>query len=82
MFTKPLFTYFEITLIQINFTKTTLGFSVNTKITLFTCTLNFFKKLYTTNTSFIQTNTYFTLTKYLPSVTNTRTVTVFPALEP
>jgi hypothetical protein len=32
MFTKPPFTYFEITLIQIHFTKTTLGFSAITKI--------------------------------------------------
>jgi hypothetical protein len=51
MFTKPPFTYFEITLIQIHFTKTTLGFSVITKVTLFI--LNFQKfhidihKLYT-----------------------------------
>jgi hypothetical protein len=32
MFTKPPFSYFEITLIQIHFAKTTLGFSVITKI--------------------------------------------------
>jgi hypothetical protein len=31
MFTKPPFTYFEITRIQILFAKTTLGFSVITK---------------------------------------------------
>jgi hypothetical protein len=43
MFTKPPFTYFEITLIQIHFAKTTLGFSVITKIPFFTCTLNFQK---------------------------------------
>jgi hypothetical protein len=43
MFTKPSFTYSEITLIQIHFAKTTLGFSVITKIPLFTCTLSFQK---------------------------------------
>jgi hypothetical protein len=32
MFAKPPFTYFEITLFQIHFAKTTLGFSVITKI--------------------------------------------------
>jgi hypothetical protein len=32
MFTKPPFTCFEITLIQIHFAATTLGFSVITKI--------------------------------------------------
>jgi hypothetical protein len=44
MFTKPPFTYFEITLIQIHFAKTTL----------FTCTLNF-QKLHT-NTHKLYTN--------------------------
>jgi hypothetical protein len=43
MFTKPPFTYFEITLIQIHFAKTTLGVSVIIKIPFFTCTLNFQK---------------------------------------
>jgi hypothetical protein len=43
MFTKPPFTYFEITLIQIHFTKTTLGFFCNYKNTLFTCTFKFSK---------------------------------------
>jgi hypothetical protein len=53
MFTKPLFTYFEITLIQIHFAKTTLGFSVITKIPFLLALLNFQKlhinahKLYT-----------------------------------
>jgi hypothetical protein len=53
MFTNPPFTYFEINLIQIHFAKTTLGFSVITKIPLFTCNLSFEKlhinkhKLYT-----------------------------------
>jgi hypothetical protein len=32
MFTKPPFTYFKIILSQIHFAKTTLGFSVITKI--------------------------------------------------
>jgi hypothetical protein len=49
MFTKPPFTYFEITLIQYilqkqpYFTKTTLGFSVITKVTLLFALLNFQK---------------------------------------
>jgi hypothetical protein len=34
MFIRPPFTYFEITLIQIYFAKTTLGFSIITKIPL------------------------------------------------
>jgi hypothetical protein len=56
MFTKPPFTYFEITLIQIYFAKTTLGFSVITKIPIFTCTLNF-QKLHI-NTHELYTNKY------------------------
>jgi hypothetical protein len=53
MFTKPPFTYFEITFIQIHFVKTTLGFSVITKIPFLLVLLNFQKfhinihKLYT-----------------------------------
>jgi hypothetical protein len=56
--------------IQIHFAKTTLGFSVITKIPLFTCTLNF-QKIHIAHTSVTPINTYFTLTKYLPSITNT-----------
>jgi hypothetical protein len=78
MFTKPLFTYFEITLIQIHFAKTTLGFSVITKIPCLFALLNFQKKIHITYTSFILTNTYFILTKYMPSITNARTVTALP----
>jgi hypothetical protein len=43
MFTKPLFTYFEITLIQIHFAKTTLGFSIIIKIPFLFVRLNFQK---------------------------------------
>jgi hypothetical protein len=43
MFTKPPFTYFEITLIQIHSTKTTLGFSVIIKIPFLLIRLNFQK---------------------------------------
>jgi hypothetical protein len=64
MFTKTPFTYFEITLIQIHFTKTTLGFSVITKITLSICTFKFSKvshnthELYT-NKHILHTNKIF-----------------------
>jgi hypothetical protein len=53
MFTKPPFTYFEITLTQIHFAKTTLGFSIITKMPFLLALLNFQKfhidihKLYT-----------------------------------
>jgi hypothetical protein len=43
MFTKPLFTYFDITLIQIHFAKTTLGFSIIIKIPFLFVRLNFQK---------------------------------------
>jgi hypothetical protein len=67
MFTKPPFTYFEITLNQLHFAKTTLGFSIITKFPLFTCILNF-QKLHTnirrlyTNKHILHTN------KYMPSL--------------
>jgi hypothetical protein len=61
MFTKPPFTYFEITQIQIHFAKTTLGFSVIQKLPFLFALLNF-QKFHITHTSFILTNTYFTLT--------------------
>jgi hypothetical protein len=54
MFTKPPFTYFGITLIQIYFTKTTLGFSVITKIP-FLLTLLYFQKFHI-NTHKLYTN--------------------------
>jgi hypothetical protein len=75
---KTYFTYFGITLIQILFAKTTLGFFCNYKIPLFTCTLNF-QNLHITHTSVTLINTYFTLTNYMPSITNTRTVTLSPS---
>jgi hypothetical protein len=42
-FAKPPFTYFKIILLQIHFAKTTLDFSVITKITLSICTFKFSK---------------------------------------
>jgi hypothetical protein len=51
---KIYFTYFEITLIQIHFAKTTLGFSVITKIP-FLLVLYIFKKLHK-NTHELYTN--------------------------
>jgi hypothetical protein len=75
MCTNPPFTFFEITLIQIHFTKTTLGFSVITKIPFLLALLNF-QKLHIKHTSFTLINTYFTLTKYMTSITNIRTITV------
>jgi hypothetical protein len=73
MFTKPSFTYFEITSHPNTFCKNNPRFFCNYKNTLFTYTLNF-RKLHI-NTHKLYTNIYFTLTKYLPSITNTRTVT-------
>jgi hypothetical protein len=64
MFTKPPFIYFGITLIQLHFAKATLGFSVITKIPFLFALLNF-HKFHIAHTSFIQTNTYFTLTQYI-----------------
>jgi hypothetical protein len=64
MFTKLPFTCFEITLIQIHFTKTTLGFSVITKIPFLHALLYFQKfhinthKLYT-NKHIFHTNKIF-----------------------
>jgi hypothetical protein len=67
MFIKPPFSYFEITLIQIHFAKTTLGFSVITKIPFFTCTLNF-QKLYI-NIHKLYTNKHkFHANNYLPNL--------------
>jgi hypothetical protein len=78
MFTKPSFTYFEITSHPNTFCKNNPRFFCNYKNTLFTYTLNF-RKLHI-NTHKLYTNIYFTLTKYLPSITNTRTVTIaFPS---
>jgi hypothetical protein len=61
MFTKPPFTYFEITSHPNIFCKNNPRFFCNYKNTLFTCTLNF-QELHINNMSLIQTNTYFTLT--------------------
>jgi hypothetical protein len=61
MFTKPPFTYFEIILLQIHFAKTTLGFSVFTKIHFFTCTFKFSKVSHKHTRALHLTNTYFTL---------------------
>jgi hypothetical protein len=55
MFTKPSFTYFKIILSQIHFTKTSLGFSIITKIPLFLLVLLNFQKLHT-NTHQLNTN--------------------------
>jgi hypothetical protein len=54
MFTKPPFTCFEITLIQIHFAKKTLGFSVITKLPFLFALLSF-QKLHT-NTHKLYTN--------------------------
>jgi hypothetical protein len=70
MFTKPSFTDFEITLIQLHFTKTTLGFLSLQKLPFLFALLSF-RKFHITHMSFILTNTYFTLTKYMSNVTNT-----------
>jgi hypothetical protein len=67
MFAKLPFTYFEITLIQIHFAKTTLSFSIITKIPFLLALLNF-QKFHITHTSVTLTNTYFTLTNYKPSL--------------
>jgi hypothetical protein len=67
MFTKPPFTYFQITLIQIHFAKTTLGFSVIIKIPFLLVLLNF-QKFHIAHTSVTLTNAYFTLTNYKPSL--------------
>jgi hypothetical protein len=68
MFTKPPFTYFEITLIQIHFTKTTLDSSIITKIPLFICAFKFSKVSHKHTQALHLTNTYFTLTNYMPSL--------------
>jgi hypothetical protein len=57
IFTKPSSTHFEITFIQVHFAKTTLSFSVITKI-LILLALQIFK-------SFTQTHTSFTLNKHI-----------------
>jgi hypothetical protein len=67
MFTKPAFTYFEISPYPNTFCKNNPKFFCNYKNTVFICTLNFQKlhinthELYTTNTYFILTNIYLTL---------------------
>jgi hypothetical protein len=61
MFTKPPFTYFEVTSYPITFCKNNPKFFCNYKNTLFTCTLDFQKlhinihKLYT-NKHILHTN--------------------------
>jgi hypothetical protein len=76
MFAKLPFTYFEITFIQIHFVKTTLGFSVITKNSEFTCTLNF--KKFHTNIHKLYTHKHILHTnKYMSSITSTRTVTIY-----
>jgi hypothetical protein len=49
MFAKLPFTYLKLPPIQIHFTKTTLGFSVITKVTLFICTFKFSKVSHNTH---------------------------------
>jgi hypothetical protein len=71
MFTKPPFTYFEITS-QITshpniFCKNNPRFFCNYTDTLFTCTLNF-QKLHINTHKLYTNNTYFTLTNYMPSL--------------
>jgi hypothetical protein len=57
----------KLPLIQIHFAKTTLGFSVITKIP-FLLALSIFKSFTETHTSFTLTSTYFTLTNNMPSL--------------
>jgi hypothetical protein len=75
MFTKTTFHLFWNYPNPNTFCKNNPRFFCNYKKTPFH--LHFkFSKVSHIHTSFTQTNTYFTLTKYLPSITSTRTVTV------
>jgi hypothetical protein len=57
----------ELPPIQLHFAQTTLGFSIITKIPFLLTLLNF-QKFHITHMSFTQTDTYFTLTNYVPSL--------------
>jgi hypothetical protein len=54
-------------LIKLHFTQTTLDFSIITKIPFLLTLLNF-QKFHITHMSFTQTDIYFTLTNYVPSL--------------
>jgi hypothetical protein len=60
------------------FYKNNPRFFCNYKNTLFICTFKFSKASHKHTQALHLTNTYFTLTKYMPSITNTRTVTSSP----